>query len=302
MKTNITIVTAFIFSTAMYSQQWTIPGPDIVAEKQKGDIMLSYTDGTIITTVKGDTAYFSDDIQQIVIEENGLKGFFNFQDEDWFVEPSYSKFNVEIPGYLLKVKEKGKYMLVRIEDFKPVTKKYDSIYKIDSAEYETWEVLVFQKGDKKGLYLVFENYLILPVKYNAIEILGNENYIVRKGKRYGAGSCEGIEIEVKYDSIQHVFGTCVNNCWLVRKNGKYGINYEVQWHYPLEFDNITFAGRPMPYGYMILEKDGKYDVVDDSFKTYEPRFDKVWMAKFEDKVIIYMEQDGETTKIEQKLR
>lgn len=255
------LIGTFICHQSIIAQEQVIPDPYLHVVKKDDQITVSYPEDDYSVTFRGDSVYRIKPSEIMVVISEGILGIFDPWDLYMAIEPQFTSvepFNEET----LMVKKKGKY----------------------------------------GLYSYWDGYFeeLLPAKYDEIILLVSHGegivYKIRKGKKWGAGDCESLETKIAYDEIDWLTGSCADNYFRAKKDGKSGL--VATWSYgdyvyPPEFDKISFTGNHLGNGYFILKKGNKWDVVNDNFLPFEPRYDNVHVVEMEGLIRISMEANGE---------
>jgi len=308
-QTLYTIITLFFFSH-IQAQEQVIPDPYLKVIRTGGMITLSLYEDEYSITFPGDTVYRLEQFELMVVIDDGLIGIVDPWDLYVVVEPVLSLLEPFDEETIL-VKKKGKYYVMYPFEFsfKDPLLEFDSIYPFTppgEVVYNDMHMYILENKGKFGLYNTWYGWdEFIPVKYDEIKLLASHEYGIvyklRKGKKWGAGDCESYETKIAYDDIDWLIGSCQDNYFRVRKDGKSGLvatwNYG-DYVYPPEFDKISFAGTQIGNGYFILKKGDKWDVVDDSFPLFEPRYDNVHIVETEGLIRISMEADGDISTLE----
>jgi len=303
MKKNSFIVFLIFLSLQLNAQKWEIKDHGIKIEKKAVQLVLScsYMDAPLV--IEADTVYQVNWYESyLIFRTNGKLGMINPSDMNVIMKPRFeflNHFDGEVNFILAK--ENNKLSLLDAETLKPLfNEKFDKVQVVDSTGYYYDWYLVENNG-KKGIINIQERYFFIKMVYDDIIFESTERrdirFLVRKGKKYGIGDCEALVLDAKYDEIKLFMGDCGNASYIVKKGKKYGITKGTYRGYPIVFDKISFVGKKWPYGYMILEKKGRFDVIDDGLKDFEPRFDKVWTEIKDKKETLYMSKDGEVSTI-----
>ncbi len=310
MKHTLFIIITIFCLSYIQAQEQTIPDPDLKVIKKDGVITVSLPDGSYSLTFPGDTVYRLKQFEFMVVVDKGRMGIIDPWDLYWMVEPVYTciePFDEE----MVLVRKKGKYSTVApFEDgFNHPYFKVDTLYPFTTPGepvYNNMNMYILENKGKFGLYNTWQyTSEFIPVKFDEIKLLAShENGIVykmRKGKKWGAGDCETYETKIIYDDIEWLTGSCANNYFRVKKDGKKGLvaTYSYgEYVYPPEFDKVLFAGEYIGNGYFILKKGNKWDVVDDTFPPFQPRYDNVWLMETDGLTRISMQAGDEISTLD----
>ena len=309
---HILFPSLFIISIhlAALAQEQVIPDPYLKVIHDGGVVTISDPGDGGSFSFPGDSVYRLKNFELIVVMDDGKMGIIDPWDFVWMVKPVYTfvgPFNEET----VLVRENGKYSVVApYEDgFDHPFFKADTLYPFtppDEPVYNDMKIYLLENKGKYGLYNTWPyTSELLPIKYDEIILLASHDegivYKMRKGGKWGAGDCEAYETKIAYDDIWWLTGGCSDNYFRVKKEDKYGL--VATWSYgdyvyPPDFDLVSFAGDQAGNGYFILKKEGKWDVVDDSFPPFKPLYDNVHIVETEGFVQISMEKDGEITTLE----
>jgi hypothetical protein len=312
MKHTLSII-MIIFLSHIYlgAQEQIFPDPDLKVVKKNGEITVSFPDGRHSMSFPGDTVYRLESDGFMVVVHKGKLGIIDPWDLYWIIEPTYENIIASFTEETALVKKNGKYSIVIPYDdgFDQPYMKFDTIYPLTPAGEEVYNgmhMYVLKNKGKYGLYTAWSGpEEFLPIKFDEIKLLASHSdgivYKMRKGKKWGAGDCETYETKIAYDDIHWLTGSCANNYFRIEKKDHYGLvaTYSYgDYVYPPMYDMISFAGEYIGNGYFILKKGDKYDVVDDTFPPFQPRYDNVHIMETEGLTRISMEADGKISTLE----
>ena len=310
MKQFICLMVFVFCLVNIRAQEQVIPDPYLKVVKKGGLITISDTGNDYSVSFPGDTVYRIMPYEIMIAKKGDKFGIFNPWDMEWMAEPVYSYIG-PFTEELIVVRKKGKYSIVApFEDgFEKPYVTFDTLYPftpMDEEVYNNMYMYLLEFKGKYGLYNIWDyTGAFLPIKFDEIILIAShENGIVykmRKGKKWGAGDCETYETKIAYEEIDWLTGECSYNFFRIRKQGKFGIvatGIYGKYLYPPEFDKVSFVGEWIGNGYFILKKGNKWDVIDDTFPPFEPRYDNVHILKTEGLTRISMETNGEIYTLE----
>ncbi|MBL7113513.1 MAG: WG repeat-containing protein [Bacteroidales bacterium] len=310
MKHLLYIIIVFFCFVQIQAQEQIIPDPDLKVIKKDGVITVSLPDDSYSLTFPGDTVYRLQQFEHMVVVDKGKMGIIDPWDLYMVVKPVYT-FLAPFDNNSVMVKKKGKYSLVfPFENgFESEYLEFDTLYPLTppgEPVYNDMQMYILENKGKYGIYNTWygpEKYI--PVKYDEIKLLASHSdgivYKMRKGKKWGAGDCETYETKIIYDDIDWLTGSCSNNYFRIEKDSKFGLvaTYSYgEYVYPPEFDMVSFAGEYIGNGYFILKSGDKWDVVDDTFPPFQPRYDNVWLMETDGLTRISMQAGDEITTLE----
>ncbi|MBL7111730.1 MAG: WG repeat-containing protein [Bacteroidales bacterium] len=308
---NLLYIIAFFCFVHIQAQEQIIPDPDLKVTKKNGMITVSLPDDNSYSiTFPGDTVYRLEIFNFMVVVNKGKMGIIDPWDLYMVVKPVYS-YVAPFDEASVLVRRGKKYSIVfPFEDgFDKEYFKIDTLYPLTppgELVYNDMHMYILVNKGKYGIYNTWSGTEeFLPVKYDEIRLIASHDdgivYKMRKGKKWGAGDCETYETKIIYDDIDWLTGSCANNYFRVKKDGRFGLvaTYSYgEYVYPPEFDMVSFAGEYIGNGYFILKMGDKYDVADDTFPPFQPRYDNVWLMETDGLTRISMQAGDEISTIE----
>ena len=165
---------------------------------------------------------------------------------------------------ILKYVSNGKYGLIDFNGKLVLSPEYDNIYSLQGIE----KSIVIEKEGKKGIVNSIGEIIVEP-NYNDISSLTQEysnGYIVKgDNEKYGIITPDKKQVlEIKYDSIDHVYG---NNMYVVTEEGNHKIiNNAGETVLEEGFENI----KSIDGDKIVVQKDGKYGIVDKTGNELVP--------------------------------
>jgi len=311
MKRILIINTILFLSINLIAQEWQIEGTELKAQKINGNIILSFTDDRYSLTFTADTLFFLEEPGVIIVKSVDKFGMIDPWDLYWLQQPIFNYYRM-IDSYNLLVGKDGKYGFVSYSEEFIYSRStfYDTLYLLTPPGEPVYNDMQLYVAKNKKNYGVINldgeySYELLPLKYDEVLFLKSHSdgilYKIRKGKKWGAGDCEGLEVSPMYDDIKYMAGSCSNNYFTVEQNGKLSIHgYFKHALYPFIFDAIQYVPGNMSDGYLILKSEGKMDIIEFcNFEAppFQGRYDRVWIEKKDGNTVIYMEKKEEKTSI-----
>lgn len=313
MKILISIIPIFCLSVNLFAQQWQIEDTELKAQKSNGKITLSLNDDSKSMTIPADTVYRFEQYGFLIVRSGNKFGIFDPWEFEWIHEPVFTSLKLIYDGNIM-VGKKGQYGILTLNELfkKPPDFLYDTLFSLTppgESVYNEWHLYITRNKKKYGLLLDSSwelRYDFIPCTYDEIQLLKSHPdgiaYKVRKGKNWGAGDCEGVEVEPEYDDIGYLAGACANNIFIVKKNGKFSITTTGAGEiYPFIFDNIQFIPGNNSNGYLILESGGKFDVNEftgyDEMPPFQGRYNNVRIENRDGNTIINIEENGKESSI-----
>ncbi len=268
--------------TAIEAQAWEVLNTSLKAEKRGRDILLSFMDESKSVIIRSDTLFWDEASGYIFFRNKQLTGIIDPWELEIVQEPAYISIETIGTDYYLVQGEDGFFLAIREFPLEPVSDKYEVVDKLlargDGSWLETDPLLISRKG-KYGLLLLGNGGVEMALKPEVDEIngekIGEKDYVYffRKGDKWGAGRCEGVEIEAKYDQIAMLGGNCGETAYIVWKNDKCGIAkaQEEDPVIPVVYENITYLEKNNLHYLFLFENDipVKMAVSDNAAEWYE---------------------------------
>lgn len=227
MRFATTSILALIFIQSLSAQSWEIHNTELKAERRGEKLVISYLDQRDSLVIIADTAYMSENLEQMYVLKNSLIGIVDPFDLYLLQAPSLISLTFMNDEFLLVEDSEGYFLSYIDFPVQAVSHRFESVEKLRTNNDEGWdadELIIVKRDGRYGIKSTWMDkgeYLVSP---NYDEIIVNETddfsyyYYLRKGNKWGAGSCNGIEVEAKYDEIEYLGGECGETAYIVWKN------------------------------------------------------------------------------------
>jgi len=205
--------------------------------------------------------------------KNGKWGLVDRQGE-FILKMEYEELKPFVFSYLrtLRIKQNGKYGLLRLDSLGKTQPMAETIYDDIGIDEDSYKIRVSLNGKRDYLYdgkpyfdLVYEDVFYF---------LSYRMFSIKKGKKWGlARENKEVFIQPKYEKIMFID----EKTYMVQKGGKWGvINDRDEVLIPIDFSEFDY--RPEA-GYFFATKGGKWGVVSLKQGVVLP-------AKYDDLVIL----------------
>lgn len=250
MRYAVSCFTLLFSITLLSAQAWEILNTELKGEKRGDQILISYIDNRASMLVDADTAYLDPASESIFFVQNGRIGIIDHREMVVKQEPSFLNLKRIGEDHFLAEDAEGYFISGASFPLLPSSDRFEAVEGLNSLYPENFEgnaPLLVKRNGKYGilrpelgadLYLIDPDYSeILPVSIDESSYI----FFLRKADKWGAGSCEGIEVPVKYDEIQYIGGDCGQAAYIVKKKGHYGVtrSFESKPIIAVKYDDIT---------------------------------------------------------------
>jgi hypothetical protein len=283
-------------------QSWEIFNTQLRAERKGSTLEVSTPDRRKSLVIEADSAFLDMATEMLFFKKDGLAGIIDPGSLELLNEASFTALVKVSENFFLVHDREGSYFSRNEFPIKPVLERFTSVHPFSDNVFPHF--FIAERKGKFGLVSTENgvlNYLVKP-EYDEILPEKAENeaifYYLRKGKKWGSGSCEGVEVQPGYDRIRLLKGECMSAIYLVWKKGLCGIVYASDSkpladciYQIIEYKEAGNEDFLLFFSSEGLSELGQIDMFDKSLIYYEP----LMVLKISEKnktLLVYKDQDG----------